>query len=801
MNLGNHSLARRMAALILLGAGLVLLLVLGFSHLAQRRRILAAAEDQSRTLAQSVMFQIEAQLSCAAAAVQQTALFLAEKDIVRSESVDLIRRTLEAQPTLFGMAVALPETAAVDRGFKILYGWREGGQVTVQDRPAVLQDYQHDWLVLPTQLRRNVWVEPYYDDQAKATMVTYSVPVLRADEVVAVVTCDISLADIRAVLAKLPLGEGGMTVLLSRRGTFIAHTERPALEMKETIFSLAEAQKIPEVGRTLAQLGHNMLSGVPGHMRYRRPFGDDLRMAHMYYTTVPCTGWALGLFRPEAQVLAPLVRLNQISALVALASLALLLIPALGIAWSVSRPLHRLAAAAQRLATGDFEAPLPPVRSQDEVGQLTKAFAQMRQDLRHYIADLTATTAAKERIAGELSAAREIQMSIVPKLFPPLFPSRPEIDLHALLIPAREVGGDLYDFLLLDDDHLYIAIGDVSGKGVPASLLMAVGKTLLKSTTQTVRAPARALAQVNQELSEGNDSCMFITMFCGILNLKTGNLIYANAGHNPPFLARGSGAIERLDEPPGPALGIVPGVVYEDRSRHLHAGDLLVLYTDGVTEAMNPANVMFEEDGLLAHIRRDGQQSAKLFLEGLARAVHAHAAGAEQSDDITALALRFRASPTAAASPLLPAASTEPAADATLCLRNQVEELSRLATWIEELGEAQSVPPAVLMSLNLALEEWVVNVISYAYADTAEHMIELRLWRGQGEWRIDIEDDGRPFDPTAQAEADTTLPIEHRQIGGLGIHFIRNTMDHFGYRREQNHNLITIVKRLTPESV
>ena len=292
---------------------------------------------------------------------------------------------------------------------------------------------------------------------------------------------------------------------------------------------------------------------------------------------------------------------------------------------------------------------------------------------------------------------------------------------------------------------------------------------------------------------------MFITMFCGILNIKTGNLIYANAGHNPPFLARGSGAIERLDDPPGPALGIVPGVVYEDRSRHLHAGDLLVLYTDGVTEAMNPANVMFEENGLLAHLRRASQQSAKLFLAGLVEAVQTHAAGADQSDDITALAVRYRLLPTTPTAPPQAEPAAEPPPTATLRMRNTIEELSRLAAWIEEQGETQSASPALLMSLNLALEEWVVNVISYAYADAAEHQIELRLWCRPNEWQIEIEDDGRPFDPTAQAEADTTMPIEHRQIGGLGIHFIRKTMDLFAYRREHDRNLITIVKRTTTE--
>jgi anti-sigma regulatory factor (Ser/Thr protein kinase) len=186
-------------------------------------------------------------------------------------------------------------------------------------------------------------------------------------------------------------------------------------------------------------------------------------------------------------------------------------------------------------------------------------------------------------------------------------------------------------------------------------------------------------------------------------------------------------------------------------------------------------------------------------LAGLAAAVHTHAAGAEQSDDITALAVRYRALPiaTTATPQLEPPAAAAP--DASLSLRNQVEEIGRLAAWIEEQGEVQSVSPALLMSLNLALEEWVVNVISYAYADSAEHQIELRLWRYPDQWRIEVEDDGRPFDPTARAEADTTLPIEHRQIGGLGIHFIRKTMNHFSYRRERDHNLVTIVKSLGGE--
>ena len=796
----NRSLARRMTALIVLGAGLVVLAVLALTYVAQRRQLLASDHAAGLALAQSVATQIELTLGRAEATVRQTALLLADQPLTRATSTAVIRRTLAANPGLFGMAVALTGPVAAASDFQILYGWHDGTGLPVLDRPAPAQDYQSDWFRLPVEQAAPVWIEPYYDEQAQTTMVTYSAPVQRHGAVVAVVTCDLSLADIRALLAGLALGQDGTAILLSSRGTFIGHPSRPQLEMKETIYSLAQSAPNAEDGRTLAELGRQMLAGQTGHMRYRRPYADDQRVAHMFYAPVRCAGWALGVIWPEEQVLAPLARLNRISALMATAGLALLLIPALFIARSVTRPLQRLAGAAQQVATGDFAAPLPSTRAGDEIARLTDAFDRMRQDLQRYIADLTATTAAKERIAGELAVARDIQLSIVPKLFPP-FPTRPDVDLYAMLIPALEVGGDLYDFALLDDDHLYLAIGDVSGKGVPASLLMAVGKTLLKSSVQALRDPARALAHVNAELAEDNDACMFITLFCAILNLRTGDLIYANAGHNPPVLAPVAGDLASLDEKPGPALGVAPNAVYHNRSRRLATGDLLVLYTDGVTEAMNPAYAMLGDDGLLEYVRRESRCGTRAFVEGLGRVVHAHAAGAPQSDDITALAVRHLATPaaadeTAAAIDSAPQAGLGPPPNATLELRNQLDELPRLAAWVEERGAALAVPQELWMKLNLVLEEWVVNVVSYAYTDAASHTISVRLWRYPDELRLEIEDDGRPFDPTAQAAADTSLPIEHRAIGGLGIHFIRQTVDAFAYRREHGRNVVTLTKKL-----
>lgn len=641
MNPCRGSLTCRMIALILVGAGLVLLLVEGFSYISQRRRVVSGAVDHGETLTRAVVQQIESSFGRAEAIVLQNALFLEDGRLNRRETTDLIRRTLEARPALFGMAVALSKSEAEQSDFDILYGWRNGDTVAVDDRPTPEEDYRQDWFRLPAEKQAPVWTEPYLDKQASTAMVTYSVPMVCDGKTIGVVTCDLSLDGIRSLIDALPLEEGSFALLLSGKGTFISHPQ-DELEMVETVFSLADAQDDPESAETFRHLGRSLLGGQPGWLRYRQPHGKE--WAYVFHENVPCTGWALGVIRSEAEVLAPLIQLNRVSMTLGVAGLALLLVPAVGIAWSVVRPVRRLADAANRLAAGDFDAPLPVSHSDDEVGQLTGVFDRMRSDLRQYIADLTATTAAKEKIASELSIARAIQLSIVPKLFPP-FPDRADIDLYAVLVPAREVGGDLYDFGLLDDEHLYVAIGDVSGKGIPASLLMAVGKTLLKSTLYSLRDPALALAHVNAELSEDNDACMFITMFCGMIHLKTGDMIYSSAGHNPPLLLRGTGLLEWLTPASCPPVGICPGIAYHNHSARLAPGDLLLLYTDGITEAMDPSDVLFGNKRLLDFARQHREDSARDLVEALCQVVHAHAAGAEQSDDITALAVRYLATP------------------------------------------------------------------------------------------------------------------------------------------------------------
>jgi sigma-B regulation protein RsbU (phosphoserine phosphatase) len=285
---------------------------------------------------------------------------------------------------------------------------------------------------------------------------------------------------------------------------------------------------------------------------------------------------------------------------------------------------------------------LTTIKSRDEIGDLTRSFDDMRRSLKDYINDLTHTTAAKERIEGELEIARHIQMSFLPKRLTLEGCDLP-VDLDAELLPAKAVGGDLYDFFWMDDGRrLFFAIGDVSDKGVPAALLMVVTKTLVKGFADQFLDPGEILYRVNNELCLNNDSGMFVTYLCGILDLQTGEVKFANAGHNPPLLSRTNGQHEWLRLPPGLVLGGMEDMVFPVSTVALKPGDSLLLYTDGVTEASNPKNELFGEAALEAMYAKIKTSTASEQVRAVFEAVHLHAAGAQQSDDIAALVLRYR---------------------------------------------------------------------------------------------------------------------------------------------------------------
>jgi serine phosphatase RsbU (regulator of sigma subunit)/HAMP domain-containing protein len=305
----------------------------------------------------------------------------------------------------------------------------------------------------------------------------------------------------------------------------------------------------------------------------------------------------------------------------------------------MARSIVHLTDGAKRIAAGDLDSKVS-VASRDEVEELANAFNVMTDELKVYMRNLAETTAAQERLDSELRIARDIQGSMLPRVFPP-FPEHQGFDIFASMEPAKEVAGDFYDFFIVGDSQLCFIIADVTGKGVPASLFMVRSKTLLKTEALRGLGPHEVLGRVNDLLAAENDACYFVTVFCVVLDLRTGEIEYANGGHNPPFICRDGGEFEFLDVPKGFVVGPMPEMAYQSKKLVLQANDCLFLYTDGVTEAMNPQSQQFTEARLKETLSGLRERGLEDLVHGVRTRVLEFAEGAEQSDDITMLALRF----------------------------------------------------------------------------------------------------------------------------------------------------------------
>ncbi len=311
---------------------------------------------------------------------------------------------------------------------------------------------------------------------------------------------------------------------------------------------------------------------------------------------------------------------------------------------SLLNPLKKITDEAVRFAKENVPADeklTETIRTKDEIGQLAGSIDQMEQQISDYMEDLTQVTAEKERIGTELSLASRIQMDMLPNVFP-AFPEHEEFDIYADMDPAREVGGDFYDFFMIDEDHLYLAMADVSGKGIPASLFMMASKILLAGTTMIGRSPAQILEYANEAICSNNREEMFVTVWLGILELSTGKLVAANAGHEYPTLKRTGGEFEIIKDKHGFVIGGMPGMKYHDYELQLEPGDKLFLYTDGVPEATDDKNRLFGMERMMKALNRHPDATPKELLKHMRNAVAVFCRKTEQFDDLTMMCVEYK---------------------------------------------------------------------------------------------------------------------------------------------------------------
>ena len=419
------------------------------------------------------------------------------------------------------------------------------------------------------------------------------------------------------------------------------------------------------------------------------------------------------------------------------------------------------------------------IHTNDEIESLALIFADMEKEIGQYVENLTRATAERERINSELNVAAQIQRGTLPSVFPP-YPDRTEFDIYASVIPAKEVGGDFYDFFLIDDDHLALVVSDVSGKGIPAALFMMGCKILISNLASVgITDPGTILREVNNRIISNNPLDMFVTVWLGILEISTGKLTAANGGHEYPCLLTNGKNYEILKDRHGLVLGAMENITYYTYEIQLKPGDAVFAYSDGVPEATNISQQLFGLDRLLDSLNRNINAPLDQLLEGVKKDIDEFVGEAPQFDDITMLALHYNGG----------GQMNEITIEAT------IDNVPLVTEFVDRKLVALNCSLRAQTQIDVAIDELLSNIAKYAYhPDTGMVTVKIEIEKDPMAVIITFIDSGIPYNPLSNKEPDITLNAEQRQIGGLGIYLVRKTMDDVSYEYTDGHNVLRIKK-------
>ncbi|MCH5229031.1 MAG: SpoIIE family protein phosphatase [Muribaculaceae bacterium] len=643
------------------------------------------------------------------------------------------KNIVELNPKITGVSVSFIEDYFPKEGHWFeAYAVRDSlGNISMMQLGSEDHDYfQSEFFKTPYQTGKPMWTNPYLDkDGAKMMLTTYSVPVRDKEGViVAVLDADISLNWLDEVLAAEYAYPSSYHVLLSRTGQLMSIADSNFL--LKTIPEMSEAYD----NNTFLPLNEGMMSGESGETVIIDKKGDKYLT---YYMPVDQdTGWSIAIINSEKEIF------------------------------------------------GDFHKMRVTILWLSIAGFLILVLIIVRAILN--IRKLEKVTSERERIQSELEIASGIQLGMLPKS--DFIESVHEtIEVDASLDPAKEVGGDLYDYFI-KGKYLYFCIGDVSGKGVPAALFMAVARSLFRALAAESIFPSEIVSGMNNTLIEFNERDMFVTLFLGVLDMKTGRLNYCNAGHDAPYILDSNGVTE-LNVIPNLPLGIFSGFDFQSQMVQLRKGSLIFLYTDGLTEAMNEKKQEFGEKRMIEYLSQfyssHPDTSPKELVNFIKTKVKEFVGKAEQSDDLTLMAFKFL--------------NSDNFTEKSITLRNEISEISNLNKFVEEICRNKGLPDNFINDLKLAIEEVVANSINYGFDNDEKGKIIVSLKFQPEEILVEIKDNGREFDPTVEKEVDIDSTLEFREIGGLGLFLVKELTDSISYRRVGNLNILSMTKSFNSE--
>lgn len=742
-------------------------------------RLVAQAERDADELVARLAAGLDAVVRPIEGGIRTVAAALEEVDPPRDHYELRIRGILAAWPDVYGSTIAAESD---DQPFAP-YFFRGSSGIEFADLAQQSYAYRTTaWYRRAADSLQPTWSPPYFDTGGGNTwMVTYSVPFFRKQgekrALAGVVTADLELHWVKEAAARVELGPVGMGWIFSppAQTPFVAPVG---------VTAQRAALRPPSPGEeTIRDQGERMYAAGASFRLLPAQLGRD----HVYLAVrnLETLDWRLMLAIPRTELLADARHLLERHMLLGAFGLAGLVMAIFAVAAGISRPINALARAVGGIREERFDFQLPAQQREDEIGVLTGALRSMRDALKRHIQLRAETLAAEQRLEYELTFAATIQQSMLPASSALDLP--PAAGVHAMLLPAKRVGGDFYDcFAIRGGQGILFAVGDVSDKGIPAALSMARLSSLLRLLGTTGESPDQLLADVNARFSERNEACMFATLACGMLDPESGRVLLASAGHEPPLLRQVDGPVRQLEMVGGAAIGVETAAQYPLAESWLAPGDSLVLFTDGITEAVAPDGALFgiERVQHLLRAAPAGSGPAAL-IQFIIDGLTAEESGFHATDDLTLLAITFQP-------PGTTSNSNAGGPQWEMEIPATADGIRQARNRLRGLLAAREVEAGLAGNAELIVEELLTNVVRSAMPGAAPTPISLAVSLGEAEIVLIVRDGGPEFDPLAQEPPQLDTAIEGRSVGGLGIFLVRELASKCRYQRHAGTNVLEV---------
>lgn len=766
----------RLSLYIISLVALIFCLTMAFFYEFAKQKATEQAINRTDMMLTGMVNNITMELMSVETTIKSVAWLIEEQKLKEDSICSILKSIVKHNPFISGSAIAyLPNRSQEKETELMFYASRNGSAIECKKVDNTKYHYlSSEWFDVPVKTARLHWSEPYFDDGiGNMYMCTFSMPILDSEgSMFAVLTADISLNEFKENIQQLKPHKECISYFLSREKQYITDSGLDSVKSNMVREEIEERQSLKKTDKSNSKLKKT-------EYFYSEELSEELSDefdVYIFHTTVPCTDWSIWSTYPRDaimdQVYKPLYNIIKI----ALLGLILLFLVTYFAIKRLVAPLRQFAASAKEIATGNFNVSLPVIKSQDEMLDLRQAFEYMQQNLATYVEELRVTTTQKKKIENELSIAKEIQQGMLPRRIKSLR-EKFQIDLDAILKPVKEVGGDLYDFFMLDN-KLFFFIGDVSGKGVPAALFMATTRSLLRAVMTNDLSAEQTIRRINSVIDTINNQGMFVTCFFAILDTQTGRMEFCNAGHNPPVIIPADGDAQFLEVETNIAVGLLDDYDFVGQSITITPGTKIVLYTDGVVEAEDNQHKLYSDEKLIEVLNHNRKEDSKSMIKTIEQSVEKHSNGADQSDDLAILILEYK--------------PQQSKIVIDFEINNKLEHTVDIERIINRMAVELNISESILGEIRLALEEIVVNTIMYGYEEGESDTIKIQAERDEHSLTITIRDRGRAFDPTLALEPD----LDSSAIGGLGIYLVRNIMDGVTYRRIEDMNQLIMTKNI-----